>query len=215
MKKTTDELRMTLIEEKEIEGIFKENNVKTPKDYVELYNLLMKLEEEDKYKITSNDKDVDKILEENSNRLEKEMDKLEKINLPTLANKDLVLEKFCRLFIIEKVLYQLEIIEKGLKAIEEKRKKPLIVNTGISCALSTLGGYTIDSMLDKPIDAFKDKFVKLNANDPKLHKYIGGIKIAKSALVFGLLYRFVVPVVSMFLAEKVVEKPDNKLNKKA
>jgi len=99
--------------------------------------------------------------------------------------------------------------------IEEKRKKPLIVNTGISCALSTLGGDTIDSMLDKPIDAFKDKFVKLNANDPKLHKYIGGIKIAKSALVFGLLYRFVVPVVSMFLAEKVVEKPENKLNKKA
>ena len=101
------------------------------------------------------------------------------------------------------------------KKIEEKRKKPLIVNTGISCALSTLGGYTIDSMLDKPIDAFKDKFIKLNANDPKLHKYVGGIKIAKSALVFGLLYRFVVPVVSMFLAEKVVEKPTNKINAKA
>ena len=99
--------------------------------------------------------------------------------------------------------------------IEQKRKKPLIVNTGISCALSTLGGYTIDSLLDKPIDAFKNKFATVNANDPKLHKYLGGIKIAKSALVFGLLYRFVVPVVSMFLAEKVVEKPTGKINTKA
>jgi len=99
--------------------------------------------------------------------------------------------------------------------IEEKRKKPLIVNTGISCALSTIGGYTIDSMLDKPIDAFADKFKAINANDAKLHKYLGGIKIAKSALVFGLLYRFVVPVVSMFLAEKAVEKPENKLKIKA
>lgn len=101
------------------------------------------------------------------------------------------------------------------KKIEEKRKMPLIVNTGISCALSTIGGYTIDSLLDKPIDAFKDKFVKINANDPKLHKYTEGIKIAKSALVFGLLYRFVVPVVSMFLAEKAVEKPEKKTYLKA
>ncbi len=98
--------------------------------------------------------------------------------------------------------------------IEEERKRPLILNTGISCALSTAGGYTIDKLLDKPIKKFSDNFAKANVNNPKLHKYLEGIKIAKSALIFGMIYRFVVPVVSMFLAEKVVEK-EEKLNKNA
>ena len=100
------------------------------------------------------------------------------------------------------------------KKIEEERKKPLMLNTAISCAIATVGGYTIDKMLDKPIQKFIDKFENIHKNNPKLHKYQEGIKIAKSALIFGMLYRFVVPVISMFLAEKVIEKPD-KLDKKA
>ena len=101
------------------------------------------------------------------------------------------------------------------KKIEEARKKPLMMNTAISCALATIGGYTIDKALDKPLNKFTERFKTINANSPKLHKYENGIKIAKSALIFGMLYRFVIPVVSMFLAEKVVEKPAKKLNKKA
>ncbi len=92
------------------------------------------------------------------------------------------------------------------KKIEEERKKPLIINTAISCAIATTGGYTIDKLLDKPLDKFCKNFKQANIQNPKLHKYMDGIKIAKSALVFGMLYRFVVPVISMFLAEKVVEK---------
>ncbi|MCR4881911.1 MAG: hypothetical protein K6A44_08185 [bacterium] len=101
------------------------------------------------------------------------------------------------------------------KKIEEERKKPLMMNTAISCAIATVGGYTIDNVLNKPIKKFIENFKTVNANSPKLHKYEAGIKIAKSALIFGMLYRFVVPVISMFLAEKVVEKPNKKLNKKA
>ena len=100
------------------------------------------------------------------------------------------------------------------KKIEEERKKPLMVNTAISCAIATIGGYTIDNALTKPIEKFTERFKQVHANNPKLDKYISGIKIAKSALIFGMLYRFVVPVISMFMAEKVVEKP-NKINKKA
>ena len=91
------------------------------------------------------------------------------------------------------------------KKIEEERKKPLILNTGISCAIATTGGYTIDKLLDKPLDKFCKNFKQANISNPKLHKYMDGIKIAKSALIFGMLYRFVVPVISMFLAEKVTE----------
>ena len=100
------------------------------------------------------------------------------------------------------------------KKIEEERKKPLMMNTAISCAIATVGGYTIDNLLNKPIEKFIKGFEKANLNNPNLTKYMDGIKIAKSALIFGMLYRFVVPVISMFLAEKVVEKP-NKINKKA
>ena len=99
--------------------------------------------------------------------------------------------------------------------IEKERKKPLMLNTAISCAISTAGGYTIDKLLEKPIAKFSANFAKQNANNPKLHKYLEGIKIAKSALIFGMLYRFVVPVVSMFIAEKFIENKNNKLNKQA
>jgi len=93
------------------------------------------------------------------------------------------------------------------KKVEEERKKPLMVNTAISCGIATVGGYTIDKLLDKPLSKFTDGFKKANLKNPNLHKYMEGMKIAKSALIFGMLYRFVVPVISMFLAEKVVEKP--------
>jgi len=92
------------------------------------------------------------------------------------------------------------------KKIEEERKKPLMINSALSCAFATVGGYTIDKMLNKPLNKFADTFKAQNANNPNLHKYLTGIKIAKSALVFGMLYKFVVPVVSTFLAEKYVEK---------
>lgn len=101
------------------------------------------------------------------------------------------------------------------KKIEEERKKPLMINTAISCAIATIGGYTIDKALDKPLQKFTDKFEAVHKNSPKFHKYKDGIKIAKSALIFGMLYKFVVPVISMFLAEKVVEKQNKSINKKA
>jgi len=101
------------------------------------------------------------------------------------------------------------------KIIEEERKKPLMLNTAISCAIATTGGYTIDKMLKKPLDKFVEGFKAANKDNPKLYKYIDGIKIAKSALIFGMLYRFIVPVISMFLAEKVIENKEKKLNKTA
>ena len=101
------------------------------------------------------------------------------------------------------------------KKIEKERKKPLMVNTAISCAIATTGGYTIDKMLKKPIDKFINGFKNANKGNPKLDKYVDGIKIAKSAIIFGMLYRYIVPVISMCIAEKVVEKNNNKLNKQA
>jgi len=92
------------------------------------------------------------------------------------------------------------------KKIEEERKKPLMVNTAFSCLIATAGGYTIDKLLDKPIQKFTDNFLKVNSKLPDLSRYKDGIRVAKSALIFGTLYKFVIPIISMCLAEKVVEK---------
>lgn len=101
--------------------------------------------------------------------------------------------------------FQIFSISKSSK-IKEERKKPLMIRGAISCVAATIGGLTLDKLLDNPINNYADKFAKQHAKNPNLHKYLEGIKIAKSALVFGMLYRFVVPVISTFFAQKIVDK---------
>lgn len=44
------------------------------------------------------------------------------------------------------------------KTIKKEDKMPLVVNQGAVCALSTVGGYTLDKYLDKKLENFTDKF---------------------------------------------------------
>lgn len=92
------------------------------------------------------------------------------------------------------------------KKIEEDRKGPLIYNSVISWALATSGGYSIDKVLNKHINKFVDNYKKVNANEKNLDKQLRGIKIMKSALVFGMMYRWITPWISTILAEKVWNK---------
>jgi xanthine/uracil/vitamin C permease (AzgA family) len=86
--------------------------------------------------------------------------------------------------------------------IENKRKKALLYNAGISTTLSIAGGYTIDKILDKPTEKFIEKFSKINHGDKNLNKQIQGIRIAKPFLILGTIYYAFIPVLSTFLAEK-------------
>ena len=95
------------------------------------------------------------------------------------------------------------------KKIEETRKKVLEYNAGISTGLSIACGYCIDKLSEKPTEKFIKKFSEINKNDPKLSKYIEGVKIVKPALIFGLVYYAGIPLISTFLAERL-EKPKNK-----
>lgn len=88
------------------------------------------------------------------------------------------------------------------KKIEEKRKKALIYNAGISTGLSIAGGYTIDKILDKPTENFIQKFKDLNKNDKNLEKQIQGIKIAKPFLILGTIYYILIPIISTFIADR-------------
>lgn len=89
------------------------------------------------------------------------------------------------------------------KKIEESRKKTLNYNAGISTGLSIAGGYGIDKLLDKPTEKFIKKFSEINKGDEQLAKYIEGIKIVKPALVFGLIYYAVIPLISTFAADRI------------
>ena len=98
------------------------------------------------------------------------------------------------------------------KKIEEARKEPLIYNSVISWALANIGAYSIDGVLNKHIKSFENKYKEANKGDMNLPKQLRGIKIVKSALIFGMMYRWVTPWVSTILAEKVWNK---KLQKRA
>lgn len=92
---------------------------------------------------------------------------------------------------------------KNNKKIEEKRKNTLCYNAGISTGLSIASSYVVDKALDKPTEKFIDRFREVNKNSPKLEKYVEGIKIAKPALIMGMIYYGVIPFISTYVAEKL------------
>ena len=100
------------------------------------------------------------------------------------------------------------------KDIKESRKKTLNYNAMLQTGLTIPISYGIVKLLDKPTERFISKLSAVNKNDPKLHKYIEGVKIAKPALIMGILYYIFAPVVSTVLADVVSNKIDgNKENK--
>lgn len=98
------------------------------------------------------------------------------------------------------------------KKIEEERKGPLIYNSIISWAIATSGAYTVDKLLNKYLKNFEKNYKKVNAAEKNLDKQLRGIKIMKSALIFGMMYRWVTPWISTILAENIWNK---KLAKKS
>ena len=91
--------------------------------------------------------------------------------------------------------------------IEERRKKALIYNAGISTGLSIISGYIVDRLLDKPTQKFIEKFKKANKGLPNLEKQIEGIKIAKPILLVGAIYYMAIPFISTFLADIADHNP--------
>jgi len=87
--------------------------------------------------------------------------------------------------------------------IKENRKKALIYNNIISTAVTIVGGYGIDSLIKNKTTKFIDKFSKINAGDPKLHKYIDGINILRPALIFAAIYYGILPIFSTYIADKI------------
>lgn len=101
------------------------------------------------------------------------------------------------------------IMTKKSKKIKEARKNPLIYNGIISTGMSLGLGVGLDSLTKLATRKFVEAFKKANLNDPKLAKYIEGINIIRPSLLFGLVYYGILPIISVFGADKI-DKLKNK-----
>lgn len=91
---------------------------------------------------------------------------------------------------------------KNNKKIEEKRKKPLMYNAGISTVLCLSSAYGINHLIKKPYEKFVENFKKANKNSPKLNTYLDGLRVVKPTLILGSIYYIAIPVISTFLADR-------------
>ena len=91
--------------------------------------------------------------------------------------------------------------------IEEKRKKAVIYNAGISTTLSITSSYILDGLTKNPTEKFIQKFKEANKLDPNLDKQVEGIKIAKPIILVGCVYYMLIPFISTFLADIADHNP--------
>ena len=91
------------------------------------------------------------------------------------------------------------------KKIKEERKNALCYNAGISTGLSILSSYFVDKVTHKPTEKFIKNFKEANKTDPKLNKYLEGIKIAKPILIIGGIYYIIIPFISTFMADRAAK----------
>ena len=94
---------------------------------------------------------------------------------------------------------------KRSKKIEPERKNNLIYNNTIATMLSVGLGLGVDNIVKKQGQGFMDKFVKANALDLRLSKYIQGINILRPAVIFALIYYGILPVISNFTAQRITD----------
>ena len=99
---------------------------------------------------------------------------------------------------------------KANKSIDKKIQNTLIIETFISTAATILGGYAVNKITEKPLEKLKEKFIKANASDPKLSKYLDGAKVIKPIMILGGLYYILIPMLSVMWAEKIAGRAHEK-----
>jgi len=87
--------------------------------------------------------------------------------------------------------------------IKENRKDTLIYNNALATFVTIAGGYLFDGIISKKNDLFIQKFSEINKGNPKLPKYIEGLNIIRPALIFATIYYGVLPMLSLYYAEKL------------
>lgn len=89
------------------------------------------------------------------------------------------------------------------KKLDSEKRTTLAVNQGIVSVIATTLGYVVTGALNKKIDKFVRIYSAANIHDkelPVLRKGLGG---ATAMLVFGLMYRYVAPVLVTPVANSI------------
>ena len=105
--------------------------------------------------------------------------------------------------------------------LDPQKKTTLALNQGIVSLTATVLGYTVDGLAGKQIDKLIRKYSAANMGDESLTTLRKGVKAASSIMIFGLMYRYIAPVVVTPIANHIGNKIQAKkeaelaLNKKA
>lgn len=94
--------------------------------------------------------------------------------------------------------------------LDDKKKNTLAVNQAVVTIASCIGSYTLNQALKPRFEKFEKKFKTLNAADPNLEKYMKGLKIFKTTVIFGTIYRFIAPVFATPIANSIGNKIQEK-----
>lgn len=101
------------------------------------------------------------------------------------------------------------------KQLEDKKKNTLAVNQALVTVASCIGSYTLNQALQPRFEKFEKKFKMLNAADANVEKYMKGLKIFKTTVIFGTIYRFIAPVFATPIANAIGNKLQDKKEAKS
>ncbi len=87
--------------------------------------------------------------------------------------------------------------------LDKQKRTTLAINQGAVAVVSAIGSYSLDNLANKQVDKFIGRFTAVNAGEEKIGKYLDGIKAAKSIMIFGLMYRFIAPVLVTPIANSI------------
>lgn len=90
--------------------------------------------------------------------------------------------------------------------LDANKKRTLAINQAAVWGVSTTMCYTLDGAVNKKIDKFIERYKTLNytkVSASMLEKYEGGIKNAKSIMIFDMIYRYFAPVLVTPIANKI------------
>lgn len=91
------------------------------------------------------------------------------------------------------------------KDMKKEQKMPLIVNQGLVFLISAAGTFFLDKIIKDKVKEFTTEFKRISksADPKKIERITKGISEAQTIIVFGLIYRFIAPVVITPIANKV------------
>lgn len=103
------------------------------------------------------------------------------------------------------------------KKIKKEQKPQMLINDTMTLAVSAGGAYFFDDKVTKVVNDFTDKFMKKNGAfysiEENASNFKDGMRKIKTLVIFGLIYRYLGPVLITPLANKISSKFFNKTDK--